>query len=42
MTGAGIVLFNPSIQRLKENLDAITVQVDFTVLIDNGSNNLRY
>ena len=40
MTGAGIVLFNPSIQRLKENLDAITVQVDFTVLIDNGSNNL--
>lgn len=36
---AGIVLYNPNIGRLKENLSAITPQVDKVILVDNGSNN---
>lgn len=38
-TAAGIVLYNPSIERLKENLDSITAQADTVVLVDNGSSN---
>ena len=37
---AGIVLFNPNIDRLKENIDAIYEQVSSIVLFNNGSNNL--
>lgn len=33
---AGIVLYNPDINRLKENIDAIISQVDRLVLVDNG------
>lgn len=36
---AGIVLYNPDIQRLKENIDAILAQVNEIVLVDNASNN---
>ena len=37
---AGIVLFNPEIDRLNENLSAISPQVEKVALIDNGSSNL--
>ena len=40
MIGAGIVLYNPIWERLKENIDAIFPQVDMLVLIDNGSNDI--
>lgn len=36
---AGIVLYNPQIERLIENIAAIGPQVDQIVLIDNGSKN---
>lgn len=36
---AGIVSYNPDLDRLKENLDAITVQLDKVAIFDNGSNN---
>ncbi|MBO6116623.1 MAG: glycosyltransferase family 2 protein [Ruminococcus sp.] len=36
-TLAGIVLYNPDIQRLKENISAIRNQVDQIVFVDNGS-----
>lgn len=36
---AGIVLFNPDIVRLKENIDAINSQVETIILVDNGSEN---
>lgn len=36
---AGIVLFNPEISRLKENITHILGQVDRLILVDNGSNN---
>lgn len=36
---AGIVLYNPSIPRLKENVDSIYSQVSKLLLIDNGSDN---
>lgn len=39
MNAAGIVLYNPDIQRLKENIDAIKSQVDYLILINNGSSN---
>lgn len=39
-TFAGIVLFNPEIERLKENLQAIVPQVAEVVLIDNCSQNI--
>lgn len=38
---AGIVLYNPDINRLKENIDAIYEQVKMVVLFDNGSNNYK-
>lgn len=34
---AGIVLFNPEISRLKENITHILGQVDRLILVDNGS-----
>lgn len=37
---AGIVLYNPSIDRLIENISAVCSQVDKVVLVDNGSKNL--
>ena len=36
---ASIVTYNPDIKRLKENINAISDQVDRVVLVDNGSNN---
>ncbi len=38
---AGIVLYNPSISRLKENIEAISKQVDRVILVDNGSKNKK-
>ncbi len=37
---AGIVLYEPESQRLKENVEAIISQVDKVFLIDNGSKNI--
>ncbi len=37
---AGIVLFNPDIVRLEENISAIAPQVRDVILIDNGSKNV--
>ena len=37
---AGIVLFNPDIKRLKENIDAVIVQCTHLYLVDNGSGNV--
>lgn len=34
---AGIVVFNPNIKRLQDNLNAICCQVDRVILFDNGS-----
>lgn len=36
---AGIVLFNPDMDRLKLNIESLEKQVNDIVLIDNGSNN---
>lgn len=38
---AGIVLFNPEIERLNENIEHIRKQVAQLVLVDNGSDNLN-
>lgn len=38
---AGIVLYNPDMIRLKENLDAISTQADEIVCIDNASLNIK-
>ncbi len=38
---AGIVLYNPEISRLKENIDSIKRQVDKIILIDNNSTNVE-
>ncbi len=37
---AGIVLYEPSIERLLENYNAISKQVDLVILVDNGSTNI--
>lgn len=37
---AGIVLYNPEIERLKQNIDAILPQIEKLVLVDNGSKSL--
>ena len=37
---AGIVLFNPDINRLKENISAAIVQCTHIYLVDNGSSNI--
>jgi len=36
---AGIVLYNPEIERLKQNVEAILPQVDFIIFADNASIN---
>lgn len=38
---AGIVLYNPEIERLEENIDSILPQVDLLILVDNNSYNIR-
>lgn len=38
---AGIVLYNPDLARLKENIDAICNQVKLVVLVDNNSKNIN-
>lgn len=38
---AGIVLYNPNISRLNENIQAIYKQIDKLILVDNGSNNIE-
>ena len=38
---AGIVLYNPDIDRLKKNLEVIESQVEKVFLVDNHSNNLE-
>ncbi|MCA1386833.1 glycosyltransferase, partial [Bradyrhizobium sp. BRP05] len=38
---AGIVLFNPEIERLNENIEHIRKQVPMVILVDNGSSNLE-
>lgn len=42
MVLAGIVLFNPNVTRLKENIDNIREQVSGLILIENGSSNIDY
>lgn len=37
---AGIVTFNPEIDRLKKNIDSITKQVDEIIIVDNNSKNI--
>lgn len=39
---AGIVLYNPDIDRLKENIEAIVEQVQVVYLQDNGSSNISH
>lgn len=38
---AGIVLYNPDIKRLEENINHILPQVSEVVLVDNGSENIQ-
>lgn len=38
---AGIVSFNPDVKRLKQNIEAITPQVDDVVVFENGSDRQR-
>lgn len=38
---AGIVLYNPDLSRLKDNIDNIKAQVDVLILVDNGSMNFE-
>lgn len=40
MITAGIVLYNPDIPRLQQNIDAILPQVEKLILVDNGSKNI--
>ena len=37
---AGIVLYNPDLCRLRENIKTVSQQVDELVLVDNGSSNI--
>lgn len=39
---AGIVLYNPDVKRLQENIKAIKKQVDTIILVENGSSNTDY
>lgn len=41
-TAAGIVLYNPDVGRLRENIDAVIPQVDLLILIENGSSDTGY
>lgn len=40
-TIAAIITFNPDLQRLKDNVDAVCPQVDEVLIIDNASSNLE-
>lgn len=40
LTG-GIVLYNPNLVRLRENINAVINQLDLLILIDNGSTNIN-
>ncbi len=37
---AGIVTYNPDIERLKDNMTALLKQVKYVYIVDNGSNNI--
>lgn len=39
--GAGIVLYNPDIELLRKNIDALYDQIDLILLYDNGSKNIN-
>ena len=39
---AGIVSYNPDIQRISENIFAIHKQVPEVIIFDNGSNNINH
>ncbi len=39
ITAAGIILFNPDISRMQENISAVINQVEHVILVDNGSEN---
>lgn len=41
MIAAGIVTYEPDLDRLASNLKGIVGQVDFAVIFDNGSSNIR-
>ncbi|TDQ38646.1 glycosyltransferase family 2 protein [Aureibacillus halotolerans] len=41
MIVAVIITYNPEIERLKENINAIIKQVDKTIIIDNSSSNIE-
>ena len=38
----GIILYNPDLSRLRENISAILPQVDNVVLVENGSSDITY
>lgn len=38
----GIILYNPDIPRLRENISAVLPQVDKVVLVENGSSDITY
>lgn len=38
---AGIVTYNPELERLKDNISAIQNQVSYVAIFDNGSNNIE-
>ena len=40
MVLAGIVLYNPCIERLRENINTVYSQVSIILLVDNGSSNI--
>ena len=37
----GIVTFNPDLGRLKDNINAVLVQVKHILIVDNGSDNFE-
>lgn len=39
---AGIVLYNPDLKRLRENIEAVAPQVDLLILVENGSKVTSY
>lgn len=38
--GVGIVTYNPDINRLKSNIDSISIQCKMVIIVDNGSSNI--
>jgi len=37
---AGIILYNPDVERLSKNIEAISPQVDMLIIVDNASTNI--